>query len=220
MRLSREALVRIALTASLAPATQRPALAAEKLPPCQSTALSDAKCEPYAAPQSEFVLKVPDEFVQIPRSGLKSSNIIFSSGNFAKASTLTVQSLELQQLLPNGLTAGGLAESADALANALVSFRDAGVSAPTGSTIEAPGPRVDANALDFVFDTSLVSPPSDDPEYSRVTAARALLLAAPGESLGAPSTRVLVAWGGAKRSEWDKGMGETLRAAVASFSAP
>jgi hypothetical protein len=197
-------------TELLAPALlARPAVATTKAPNSR-----------FMAPQPEFTLSIPSEFVQIPKTGRSSSNFLLSSGNFATGSTLTVQAIEVPQLMPDGIRAE---DAVYELSAALVRLRDSQSGIDATSTMRTPGPTLSSPfQLDFEFDTPLVSPPQDDPELSRRTVARALLLPdADGGAAGAakaPIKRVLVAWGGAKRSEWDAGVGEVLRNSIATFS--
>ena len=101
------------LAGAAACASSRPALAA--LPSCrfssqideldpylQVTAPASAKCVKFEAAQVDFALAVPDELVQIPRSGLSKSSYRFVAGNFRTGTTLTVEESELQALLPGG----------------------------------------------------------------------------------------------------------------------
>mmetsp|Transcript_30829 Transcript_30829/g.51004 ORF Transcript_30829/g.51004 Transcript_30829/m.51004 type:complete len:269 (+) Transcript_30829:206-1012(+) len=202
---------------------------AKYMPSCRVNNMPDAPCAKYEVPHSpEFILDVPPQFVQLPRSGRAASNYLLVSGDFRTGSTLTVESLDLQRLLPGGfaseLPAGS--SDADALISALLRHRDSqsGVDIPSKllpsfDSLEGPGfSEATLTPCDFLFSTPLVFPAKPaDPEFERITIARALLLVPPSGDIRDAHTRVLILWGGAKRSEWDNGMGQVMRAAASSF---
>lgn len=151
------------------------------------------------------------------------------AGDFASGSTLSVESVELEQLLPPArfADAGTLDDaSAAAAAAGLVRFRDAASGVDTVSTLLPPGARLVSGLsgprLEFEFLSPLVSPPAksaaEAPALWRHTVAVALPPPA-GADLASASGRVLVVWGGALESEWQQSsVGAALRTAASSFA--
>ena len=238
----REALIQTTTAAAATTATTAVAAiaAAAASPTAASLAATASAAAASAAPPIAVQLTLPDDFVRVSRSGRPGSNFLLVSGNFRTGSTLTVETVGPAQLRPSAkvqpipatayrapLDAAG----AGALAAALVRYRDAS-SGLDATSMPAEGVSLGGGGarLQFEFDTPLVFPPRpEDKELSRRTLVNVILVGADGESDGerdgepdgerdgerAPTMVVL--WAGAKRSEWDAGLGDAFRKAAASF---
>ena len=171
-----------------------------------------------AATPPPYTLSVPDSFVTLaPRD----SSTLYVAGNFATGTTLSVQRLTASSVLasasPCGDGASALSCTAGvaALAVQLAAVRDR-QAAPSGSSskVMPESIRADGGKLSFEMLLTLVGDNASDamradPELSRRTAVAVLV---DGDD------ELLCLWAGAKVINWDRGDGELLRRAVASFA--
>ena len=93
----------------------------------------------------------------------------------------------------------------------------------TPPRVAPPPPEAQPADLDRIgYDTIKNAPPEAGKEARQANLAALfggdLSAPAPTAEPGAPTTRVLTLWAGAKRSEWDAGVGEVLREAARTFT--
>ena len=174
---------------------------------------------PAAASDPIFSLQVPDTLVTLGKRG--ASEYLTVAGNFATGTLLSVQLLANADLrglvLPSEVTSD---REAFALAAALAALRD------KASGVDATSAVLGASALgggvEFEMTTPLVGDRAStaqlaDPELSRRTVARALLLPPEVGAATSEPAGLLVLWAGAKQINFDAGDGPMLRGAAETF---
>lgn len=152
-----------------------------------------------------FELRVPPEFLSLPP---RDASTLLVAGNFATATTLSVQRVEAATL--RKFVGGDI--TADSLAAAFAAYRDR-EAAPSGakSTVLPGSVQVDASSgkVSFEMLLALASQPSN-PDLSRRTA----VVAIPDGTSGC----WFVCWAGAKVSSWNAGDGVLLQQAAQTFA--
>ena len=183
-------------------ARRRPLLAAFSLltsivPPCLPV---------QASPSSAFTIQAPPSFVTLSSKSPDSATI-FSSGNFATGTTLSVSRIDRSKLGLDG-------SSSKRVDEALAAYRDrqtspgAAKSRIISSTLSDDGGR-----LEFELLLSLVGDVSSDSQLADPKLTRHTLAVA----LAPNADELLVLWAGATQDRWDAEDGLLLRTSASSF---